>query len=213
MPAFSQIAHPLTAINGAHDPRDSLIPETDAMARILVLSASYHGQTAKIASRVKEVLSRMGHVVTLRSAIEPDAAADLGAHDAVVIGAAIHRGNHHKAVAALVRKHIALLRSRPNAFFSVSLSAAGDARQQGIARRMLEKFLTATGWHPDETATFAGALQYRQYHLPLRLMMRFIATFAGRDTDSSRDYEYTDWAEVERFATRFGARIPAAKAA
>jgi menaquinone-dependent protoporphyrinogen oxidase len=162
---------------------------------------------------VKDVLLRTGHVVTLRSALEPDAAADLGSHDAVIIGAAIHRGNHHKAVARLVRKHIALLRSRPNAFFSVSLSAAGDARQRGIATGMMEKFLTATDWRPHEATIFAGALQYRQYHLPLRLMMRFIATFAGRDTDSSRDYEYTDWAEVEGFATRFGARIPAAKAA
>ncbi len=29
------------------------------------------------------------------------------------------------------------------------------------------------------------------------------ATFAGRDTDMSRDYEYTDWDAVERFGARF----------
>lgn len=183
------------------------------MARILILHASWHGQTARIAGRVGEIFTRAGHQVTVRSAIEPDSAIDLGAHDAVVIGAAIHRGNHHKAVLALIRRHIAVLRARPNAFFSVSLSAAGNERQRGIATRMMRKPLDALGWEPDETAIFAGALQYSRYHFALRLMLRFIALLAGRDTDPSRDYEYTDWAAVERFAAAFASRLPAARAA
>jgi menaquinone-dependent protoporphyrinogen oxidase len=137
----------------------------------------------------------------------------MAAWDAVVVGAAIHRGNHHPRLAHLVRKYISVLRSRPNAFFSVSLSAAGSDRQKQIAAKMLDKFLDVTGWHPDDTASFAGALQYSRYHLPLRWMMRFIASLSGRDTDTSRDYEYTDWPAVERFATRLGQRLPAAQAA
>jgi menaquinone-dependent protoporphyrinogen oxidase len=38
-------------------------------------------------------------------------------------------------------------------------------------------------------------------------MMRLIAGAAGGDTDTSRDYEYTDWEAVERFAMDFAARL------
>ncbi len=183
------------------------------MARILILHASWHGQAARIAEHVGAVLTRNGHTVAVRSALEPETAHDIAAWDAIVIGAAIHRGNHHPRLLHAVRKYISTIRSRPNAFFSVSLSAAGSDRQKQIAVRMLDKFLDATGWHPDETATFAGALQYSKYHLALRWMIRFIAMLSGRDTDTSRDYEYTDWAAVERFAAKFGERLPTARAA
>lgn len=183
------------------------------MARILILHASWHGQAARIAERVGHVLARHGHTVAVRSVLEPDTANDMAAWDAVVIGAAIHRGNHHPRLLHVVNKYISTIRSRPNAFFSVSLSAAGSDRQKQIAAKMMDKFLDATGWHPDDTATFAGALQYSRYHLALRWMMRFIASLSGRDTDSSRDYEYTDWLAVERFAKRFGERLAAARAA
>ena len=39
--------------------------------------------------------------------------------------------------------------------------------------------------------------------------MKRIAAKAGGDTDTSRDYEYTDWADLQRFADRFGARVRA----
>jgi menaquinone-dependent protoporphyrinogen oxidase len=50
---------------------------------------------------------------------------------------------------------------------------------------------------------FAGALRYRSYNPFIRFMMRLIAGAAGGDIDTSRDYEYTDWLAVERFATEF----------
>jgi menaquinone-dependent protoporphyrinogen oxidase len=48
----------------------------------------------------------------------------------------------------------------------------------------------------------AGALKYSRYPLPLRWLMKRIAAKAGGDTDTSRDYEYTDWAQVEAYARR-----------
>jgi menaquinone-dependent protoporphyrinogen oxidase len=32
--------------------------------------------------------------------------------------------------------------------------------------------------------------------------MRRIASEAGEETETSRDYEYTDWEQVERYAAR-----------
>jgi menaquinone-dependent protoporphyrinogen oxidase len=37
--------------------------------------------------------------------------------------------------------------------------------------------------------------------------MKMIVSFSGGETDSSRDYEYTDWSAVERFARDFARRI------
>jgi menaquinone-dependent protoporphyrinogen oxidase len=43
-------------------------------------------------------------------------------------------------------------------------------------------------------------------------MMRMIVGAAGGDTDTSRDYEYTDWPAVDRFAQEFAARLQPAVA-
>jgi menaquinone-dependent protoporphyrinogen oxidase len=37
--------------------------------------------------------------------------------------------------------------------------------------------------------------------------MRLIVGYAGGDTDTTRDYEYTDWDAVERFAAVFAKRF------
>jgi len=47
---------------------------------------------------------------------------------------------------------------------------------------------------------FAGATPYTRYGWFVRFMMRNIARRRGLGTDTSRDYEYTDWQAVEQFA-------------
>jgi menaquinone-dependent protoporphyrinogen oxidase len=39
--------------------------------------------------------------------------------------------------------------------------------------------------------------------------MKRIVSKAGGDTDTSRDYEYTDWTDVGEFAREFGRRVAA----
>ncbi len=39
----------------------------------------------------------------------------------------------------------------------------------------------------------------------------FAAVVAGHDTDTSRDYEYTDWEAVDRFAREFAADFAPAR--
>jgi menaquinone-dependent protoporphyrinogen oxidase len=56
---------------------------------------------------------------------------------------------------------------------------------------------------------FGGALLYRQYGLLKRYMMKRIVRDkpGGLSTDTSRDHEYTDWDDVNRFAEDFLARL------
>jgi menaquinone-dependent protoporphyrinogen oxidase len=96
-----------------------------------------------------------------------------------------------------------MLDDRPNAFFSVCMSAAGPNANPATAWGYIDEFLARSGWQPDRLASFAGALPWSRYNPFIRFMMRIIVGMAGGDTDTSRDYEYTDWAAVERFAAEF----------
>lgn len=56
----------------------------------------------------------------------------------------------------------------------------------------MHDFLDETGWRPDRTFLVAGALAYSRYGFLKRRVMRWISRREGGDTDTSRDYEYTD---------------------
>ena len=59
----------------------------------------------------------------------------------------------------------------------------------------------------------AGALVYSRYNWLTRWMMRRIARKEGGDTDTARDYEYTDWDALRRDVEIFLAHaVPAAPA-
>jgi menaquinone-dependent protoporphyrinogen oxidase len=175
--------------------------------RILVLYASTDGQTARIAERVGGVLSAAGCGVTLRSADALEAIWEIDTHDAVIVGGGVRYGKHPPYLVERVRDSLALITARPNAFFSVSLSAGGPGARPAEATRIIDRFIERTGWQPQECASFAGALRYSRYNAFIRFMMRCIVGMAGGDTDTSRDYEYTDWEAVERFAAAFARRL------
>jgi menaquinone-dependent protoporphyrinogen oxidase len=56
----------------------------------------------------------------------------------------------------------------------------------------------------------AGALLYTRYNLFKRWLMKRIVAQQGGDTDTSKDYDYTDWADLRAFANEFRRRIAAA---
>jgi menaquinone-dependent protoporphyrinogen oxidase len=182
-------------------------------ARILVLSASTHGHTAKIAHRIATVLREQGMDVDERRA--DDAASVPGAparFDAVVVGASVHAGRHQRAVVDWIAEHRASLSARPSAFFSVSLTAADDTDEaRATTRRLIDDVLDATGWVPTSRASFAGALQFREYGLPTRVIMRLMARRiehqTGTTIDVHQDTDYTDWDAVDRFALAFAADV------
>ena len=64
---------------------------------------------------------------------------------------------------------------------------------------MIDIFLGDTGWHPCRTHAVAGALVYSKYNFVMRYIMRRIARRAGGDTDTSKDYVYTDWKRLDEF--------------
>lgn len=178
------------------------------MKQVLVLYASTHGHTAKIAERIARALEQAGAPAEVRRA---DAKVDVApsGYAAVVAGGSIHAGHHQRELVEWARRHATSLGAMPSAFFSVSLSAADDADEaRATARRYVDEFVEETGWTPARTASFAGALQYLEYDFFTRLLIKMMMHRGGHPTDSSQDYEYTDWDAVERFGRQVAALLP-----
>lgn len=51
-----------------------------------------------------------------------------------------------------------------------------------------------------------GALPYTRYNWLKKIMKRIVSK-AGGDTDTTRDYEYTDWDDLRVFAREFAGRL------
>lgn len=176
---------------------------------ILIVYGTRYGQTAKIAGRMSQVLAEEGHLAPIICAAAPPTGLLLSSYDAVLIGASVIRGNHQRCVEQFVEQHRDVLNRMPSAFFSVSASAAGSSdTDKRNAQRVLEAFLTKTGWHPRATATIAGAIMYTKYGFFTRKVLKMIAGRAGGPTDTSRDHELTDWGQVSRFARACAASLP-----
>jgi menaquinone-dependent protoporphyrinogen oxidase len=91
------------------------------------------------------------------------------------------------------------------------LSRNDDGRKE--AEAIPQRFLDGVHWHPTIVKIVAGALPYTQYNLVTRWIMKRIVASAGGDTDTSKDYEYTDWNDVRNFAAVFGRRVAGRSAA
>jgi menaquinone-dependent protoporphyrinogen oxidase len=181
--------------------------------RLLVVHSSFDGQTERIAERIRQVAMRAGVNAYLIDAEAGELDWAIADADAVIVGGAIRYGHHAKSLVAAIRTHRSAIEARPNAFYSVCLSAGGPGARPANAVAYIDEFLERTGWQPQRIASFAGALRYTTYNPFIRFMMRIIVGMAGGDTDTSRDYEYTDWSAVERFAGEFAARLQPARAA
>ncbi|MGX1159427.1 menaquinone-dependent protoporphyrinogen oxidase [Arthrobacter sp. SLBN-100] len=174
------------------------------MANVYIPYGTSEGQTAKIAEFIAEVVQAHGHDVTMADIREAGDAIPDG-YDAILVGASVHMGKHENYVRDFVRKNRAMLESVPCALFSVSLAAHGDTEN---AENYVEKFEEETGWRPAQVGLFSGALLYTQYGFIKRLVMKKITSDKGSlDTDTSRDYVYTEWDGVKRFTEDFLDRL------
>lgn len=176
------------------------------MKNVLVVYATREGQTEKVARRIAECLQAGGASVQLVDVARPASVhgRSLESFDLLLFGASMHAGGLESELVHFINANAARIGTMSRSFFLVLLSAAAkdprlrsewlaDARSK-MNRQLAVEF--------EEVEMIAGALVYSKYPLPLKWLMRRIASKAGEDTDTSRDYEYTDWAQVDRYARR-----------
>ena len=173
------------------------------MAKILLLYSTRDGHTREIAWRMQQTITQEGHEVTLAPISDADVL-ELQDFDKIVVGASIRYGKHSTQLYEFVERHMQVLDSKPNAFFSVNVVARKPGKDRPDTNPYLRKFLKQIAWHPRELAVFAGKLDYPRYGFFDRSMIRFIMWMTKGPTDPETVVEFTNWQRVESFARRIG---------
>jgi menaquinone-dependent protoporphyrinogen oxidase len=179
------------------------------MKPILVLYATREGQTKRIAEHIVSTLrahGRESHLADVATEVQELEPQDYGA---VILAASVHMGKHEREMVRFVKQHRQALEKLPTVFLSTSMTEAAaelgshtaPLRDQAHAEaeRTIEEFFAATGFRASSHKAVAGALRYTQYNWLVRRVMKHISKTEGVSTDTSRDHEYTDWIDLDRF--------------
>ena len=178
------------------------------MARLLIVYGTTDGHTGKIARSLGATLRTCGYDTDVMEAAQ--ATIDPYDYDGIVVAASLRGGRYQKPVRRWVSQHHAALQTMPTAFVSVCLGVLQqDAQVQSELARIKHAFFAETQWQPAQSIIVAGALRYTRYNPIVRWFMKRLVAKAGGDTDTSRDYEYTDWAQLRTFAERYAELVAA----
>ena len=171
------------------------------MASVIIVYSTTDGHTRKICERLRSVIEKQQHEVTLTE-LKPGTAIDLGPFERVVIGASIRYGKHRPEVAEFVEENIETLRSKTGAFFSVNAVARKPEKRDPDTNPSVRKFLQSISWKPPVIGIFAGKIDYPKYGFVDKTMIRFIMWITKGPTDPNGVFEFTDWDAVDAFADK-----------
>ena len=186
------------------------------MKPVAVLYATREGQTKKIAGHIAEELRKRG-LRTVLINVKEAAGTDLLGYSAAILAASVHAGRHEREMLGFVKLNRSELNKLPTTFVSVTLSQAGVEKPSASAEEhslfeagvaaVTDEFIRETGWRPTHIKPVAGALLYTKYNPLIRFVMKRIAKKAGADADTSRDYEYTDWVDIDRYTATLASEL------
>ena len=179
------------------------------MQQVGIFYATKEGHARKVAERVGAALIARTLDVAVHDVEDADAPAALVRSDAAVLVGSVHLGKHERELVAFVKAHRDQLDSMPAAFLSVCGAEAGaeqGATPEGRAKsaahveEQLQSFMKETGWHPRHVRPVAGAFVFTHYNLLVRWVMKRVAKSEELPTDTSRDYDFTDWVALDEFS-------------
>ena len=183
--------------------------EHQSNLRVLIVYGTTGGHTRKVAQMIGDTLADGGVNADVVAAGEAGLA--LQPYAGIIVAASVHAGQYQKAVVEWLRARSRDFGDRPTAFVSVCLGVLqkDDPKVAADLDAIVQRFKNDTGWQPASVTQVAGALLYTRYNFFTRWIMKRIVRKAGGDTDTSRDYEYTNWDDVRAFAGAFGRLLSA----
>lgn len=198
------IAAPSTRLKGTN-----LAPRRSMARRLLIVFGTTEGHTAKVADAIAAAWRRRGDIATVQDSGAPWET-DPAEYSAVIVAGSVHAGTFQRSLRGWVKAHRAALHERPTAFVAVCLAVLSRTpKVEHDLAATLRRFFDETGWTAGESKIVAGALLYTKYPWWKRWLMRRIVAKAHGDVDTSRDYVYTDWEDLDAFASRFADGVTA----
>lgn len=178
------------------------------MSKLLIVYASRDGHTRAICERMQQRLAAAGLPVDLAE-IGTAANLDPAGYSAVAVGGSVVYGKHDPRLGRFIEDHADRFGRIPLAFFSVNLIARKAVKQTVEGNVYVRKFLDALQVQPAHVEIIAGKLDYPSYGWLDRIMIQLTMKFTEGPTDPSMVIDYTDYAQVDRFADRLMAMAAA----
>ena len=164
----------------------------------LIIYSSTDGQTKKICEAIRENFNNKEFIEILP--LEDAFHLNINNYDQIILGASIRYGNYKSNLFKFIKYNIKILETKKNAFFSVNVVARKNEKNTPDTNPYIKKFLKKTNWRPKKIEVFAGKVDYPNYNLFNKLVIRLIMFITKGPTDISHSYEFTDWAKVKKFS-------------
>ena len=168
------------------------------MKSTLIIYSTTDGQTLEICNKIfsKLNVSESSEITHISKA----EGLDLNQFDKIIIGASIRYGKHKPELYEFIKKNVACLETKENAFFSVNVVARKPEKNTPETNPYMQKFLELSPWSPKKLAVFAGKIDYPKYKFVDKHMIRLIMWITKGPTDIKNTYEFTDWNHVDEFS-------------
>jgi len=168
------------------------------MKSTLIIYSTTDGQTLEICKKIfsKLNVSESSNIIHISKA----EGLDLNQFDKIIIGASIRYGKHKPELYEFIKKNVACLEAKENAFFSVNVVARKPGKNTPETNPYMQKFLELSPWSPKKLAVFAGKIDYPKYKFIDKHMIRLIMWITKGPTDVKNTYEFTDWNGVDEFS-------------
>ena len=168
------------------------------MKSTLIIYSTTDGQTLEICKKIfsKLNVSESSNIIHISKA----EGLDLNQFDKIIIGASIRYGKHKPELYEFIKKNVACLEAKENAFFSVNVVARKPEKNTPETNPYMQKFLELSPWSSKKLAVFAGKIDYPKYKFIDKHMIRLIMWITKGPTDVKNTYEFTDWNGVDEFS-------------
>ena len=169
-----------------------------SMKDSIIVYSTIDGQTKKICEKIIST-SYQNKSIDMCS-VEDVTTFNLNDYSKIIVGASIRYGKHSPKIYEFVDNNIGILREKFTAFFTVNVVARKKNKNTPETNPYMKKFLELSNWEPSILGVFAGRIDYPSYKFIDKQMIRLIMFITKGPTDTSREYEFTDWDEVEKFS-------------
>ena len=168
------------------------------MSNSLIIYSSTDGHTKSICERILNFSDNENKVkiVSLNEA----ANFNLSEFNKIIIGASIRYGKHSKDLYKFIELNKSILDSKDGIFFSVNVVARKPEKNTSDTNPYIKKFLKISKWKPNKINVFAGKVDYPNYNLIDKYIIKFIMFITKGPTDITQSYDFTDWPKVDEFS-------------